>query len=207
MQAAEKAKCELSSTKETEINLPFLAADPSGPKHLNMRVSRATLESLVEDLVNRLEGPCDIALKDSGLSTRDIDEVLLVGGMTRMPMVQRKVKEIFGKEPSKGVNPDEVVAVGAALQGGVLAGDVKKVFADSDLAAPFSSGSNRFDAFVIVPLTFMVLWLVRPFVERKGILTALFLMCYGVFRFAVEFSGSPIRSSASLSVPSPWDSC
>jgi len=126
-EAAEKAKCELSSTKETELNLPFLAADSTGPKHLNMRLSRATLESLVDDLVKRLVSPCEIALKDSGLSLKDIDEVLLVGGMTRMPLVQKQVKEIFGKEPSKGVNPDEVVAMGAALQGAVLRGRVKEV--------------------------------------------------------------------------------
>jgi len=126
-EAAEKAKCELSSTKETEINLPFLAADPSGPKHLNMRLSRATLESLVDDLVKRLVSPCELALKDSGLSTKDIDEVLLVGGMTRMPLVQKQVREIFEKEPSKSVNPDEVVAMGAAIQGAVLRGRVKEV--------------------------------------------------------------------------------
>jgi len=124
---AEKAKMELSTTKETDINLPFITADASGPKHLNLKLSRAKLESLVEDLVERTVGPCRTALKDAGLSPSDIDEVILVGGMTRMPMVQAKVKEIFGKEPHKGVNPDEVVAIGAAIQGGVLQGDVKDV--------------------------------------------------------------------------------
>ncbi|MDK9709374.1 MAG: molecular chaperone DnaK [Desulforhopalus sp.] len=124
---AEKAKMELSTTKETDINLPFITADASGPKHLNLKLSRAKLESLVEDLVERTVGPCRTALKDAGLSASDIDEVILVGGMTRMPMVQAKVKDIFGKEPHKGVNPDEVVAIGAAIQGGVLQGDVKDV--------------------------------------------------------------------------------
>jgi molecular chaperone DnaK len=124
---AEKAKMELSTTKETDINLPFITADASGPKHLNLKLSRAKLESLVEDLVERTVGPCRTALKDAGLSASQIDEVILVGGMTRMPLVQQKVKEIFGKEPHKGVNPDEVVAIGAAIQGGVLQGDVKDV--------------------------------------------------------------------------------
>lgn len=124
---AEKAKMELSTTKETEINLPFITADASGPKHLNLKLSRAKLESLVEDLVERTVGPCEIAMKDAGITKGNIDEVILVGGMTRMPLVQEKVKEIFGKEPHKGVNPDEVVAVGAAIQGGVLQGDVKDV--------------------------------------------------------------------------------
>ncbi len=124
---AEKAKMELSTTKETDINLPFITADASGPKHLNIKLSRAKLESLVEDLVDRTVGPCQTALKDAGLSASEVDEVILVGGMTRMPMVQEKVKSIFGKEPHKGVNPDEVVAVGAAIQGGVLQGDVKDV--------------------------------------------------------------------------------
>ncbi len=124
---AEKAKKELSTTMETEINLPFITADASGPKHLNMRLTRAKLEALVEDLIERTVEPCRIALKDAGLSPSDIDEVILVGGMTRMPKVQEKVKEIFGKEPHKGVNPDEVVAIGAAIQGGVLKGDVKDV--------------------------------------------------------------------------------
>jgi molecular chaperone DnaK len=123
----EKAKMELSTTMETTINLPFITADASGPKHLNIKFTRSKLESLVEDLIERTVQPCKTALKDSGLSASDIDEVILVGGMTRMPKVQQKVKEIFGKEPHKGVNPDEVVAVGAAIQGGVLRGDVKDV--------------------------------------------------------------------------------
>ncbi len=126
-EAAEKAKMELSTTMETDINLPFITADASGPKHMNIKLSRAKLESLVEDLIDKVVGPCHTALKDAGMSSKDIDEVILVGGMTRMPRVQQKVKEIFGKEPHKGVNPDEVVAVGAAIQGGVLAGDVKDV--------------------------------------------------------------------------------
>lgn len=124
---SEKAKQELSTTMETDINLPFITADASGPKHLNIKLSRAKFESLVGDLVDRTTKPCLTALKDAGLSASDIDEVILVGGMTRMPMVQQKVKEIFGKEPHKGVNPDEVVAIGAAIQGGVLRGDVKDV--------------------------------------------------------------------------------
>ncbi len=126
-EAAEKAKMELSTSMETDINLPFITADASGPKHLTMRLTRAKLEMLVEELIAKVENPCRTALKDAGLSPRDIDEVVLVGGMTRMPRVQQKVKEVFGKEPSKGVNPDEVVSVGAAIQGGVLAGDVKDV--------------------------------------------------------------------------------
>lgn len=124
---AEKAKMELSTTKETDINLPFITADASGPKHLNLKLSRAKLESLVDDLIERTVGPCRTAIKDAGLKASDIDEVILVGGMTRMPKVQEKVKEIFGREPHKGVNPDEVVAIGAAIQGGVLGGDVKDV--------------------------------------------------------------------------------
>ncbi|MFU8819784.1 MAG: molecular chaperone DnaK [Desulfurivibrio sp.] len=124
---AEKAKQELSTTMETSVNLPFITADASGPKHLNVKLSRAKLESLVEDLVERTVAPCKTALKDAGLNASDIDEVILVGGMTRMPKVQEKVKEIFGKDPHKGVNPDEVVAIGAAIQGGVLRGDVKDV--------------------------------------------------------------------------------
>ncbi len=123
----EKAKMELSTTMETEINLPFITADASGPKHLNIKLSRAKYEALVDDLVDRTVGPCKTALKDAGLSPSDIDEVILVGGMSRMPKVQEKVKEIFGKAPHKGVNPDEVVAIGAAIQGGVLQGDVKDV--------------------------------------------------------------------------------
>ncbi len=126
-EAAEKAKHELSSTSETEINLPFITADASGPKHMNLRLSRSKMESLVEDLIDKLAGPCETCIKDSGVAKSKIDEVILVGGMTRMPRVQAKVKEIFGKEPHKGVNPDEVVAVGAAIQGGVLKGDVKDV--------------------------------------------------------------------------------
>jgi len=126
-EAAEKAKHELSSTTETEINLPFITADASGPKHLNTRLSRSKLEAIVEDLIERLVTPCETCIKDSGVQKSRIDEVILVGGMTRMPRVQQKVKEIFGKEPHKGVNPDEVVAVGAAIQGGVLKGEVKDV--------------------------------------------------------------------------------
>jgi molecular chaperone DnaK len=126
-EAAEKAKIELSSTLETEINLPFITADASGPKHLVMKLTRAKLESLVEDLIEKLEEPCRIAMQDAGITPKDISEVILVGGMTRMPKVQQKVKEIFGKEPVKGVNPDEVVAMGAAIQAGVLKGEVKDV--------------------------------------------------------------------------------
>jgi len=126
-EAAEKAKIELSSALETDINLPFITADASGPKHLTMKLTRAKLEALVEDLIAKVEQPCRIALQDAGLSPQQIDEVILVGGMTRMPRVQQKVKDLFGKEPHKGVNPDEVVAVGAAIQGGVLAGEVKDV--------------------------------------------------------------------------------
>ncbi|MFN4196736.1 MAG: molecular chaperone DnaK [Caldimicrobium sp.] len=126
-EAAEKAKIELSSTLETEINLPFITADATGPKHLVMKLTRAKLESLVEDLIQKLEEPCRIAMKDAGITPQDINEVILVGGMTRMPRVQQKVKEIFGKEPVKGVNPDEVVAMGAAIQSGVLKGEVKDV--------------------------------------------------------------------------------
>lgn len=124
---AEKAKKELSTAKETDINLPFITADASGPKHLNLKLNRAKLEDLVDDLIDRCEGPCRTALQDAGLSAADINEVILVGGMTRMPKVQDKVKAIFGKEPHRGVNPDEVVAMGAAIQGGVLKGDVKDV--------------------------------------------------------------------------------
>ena len=126
-EGGEKAKVELSGSMETDVNLPFITADASGPKHLNIKLTRAKLEALVDDLIEKVVGPCNAALKDSGLKTSDIDEVILVGGMTRMPRVQAKVKEIFGKEPSKGVNPDEVVAAGAAIQGGVLTGDVKDV--------------------------------------------------------------------------------
>ncbi len=126
-EAAEKAKCELSTVSETDINLPFITADQSGPKHLTMKLSRAKLEALCGDLLDRLDAPCKTALRDAGLSASDVDEVILVGGMTRMPAVQERVRKIFGKEPSKGVNPDEVVAIGAAIQGGVLKGDVKDV--------------------------------------------------------------------------------
>ena len=126
-EAAEKAKMELSTSMETDVNLPFITADASGPKHLNIKITRAKLEGLINDLLDNLEKPCRIALKDAGLTPNDIDEVILVGGMTRMPAVQERVKKIFGKEPHKGVNPDEVVAIGAAIQGGVLKGDVKDV--------------------------------------------------------------------------------
>jgi molecular chaperone DnaK len=126
-EACEKAKCELSSSMETDINLPFITADQSGPKHLNIRLTRSKLESICASLLAKLVEPCRMAMKDAGLSASDIDEVLLVGGMTRMPAVQAKVQEIFGKTPSKGVNPDEVVAIGAAIQGGVLKGEVKDV--------------------------------------------------------------------------------
>ena len=126
-EAAEKAKCELSSTAQTEINLPFITADKSGPKHLNIKMNRAKLESLVDDLIERTLEPCKIALRDSGVGAKEINEVILVGGMTRMPKVIETVKNFFGKEPHKGVNPDEVVALGAAIQAGVLQGDVKDV--------------------------------------------------------------------------------
>ncbi len=126
-EAAEKAKMELSTAMETDINLPFITADASGPKHLLMKLTRAKLEALVEELIQKLVAPCQTALKDAGLSPKDINEVILVGGMTRMPRVQQKVREIFGKEPHKGVNPDEVVAMGAAIQAGVLSGEVKDV--------------------------------------------------------------------------------
>ncbi len=126
-EAAEKAKIELSSSTQTEVNLPFITADSSGPKHLLIKVTRAKFESLVGDLVERSIGPCRQALKDAGVKASDIHEVVLVGGMTRMPLVQQKVKEFFGKEPHKGVNPDEVVAIGASIQGAVLTGDVKDV--------------------------------------------------------------------------------
>jgi molecular chaperone DnaK len=126
-EASEKAKIELSSSQQTEINLPYITADAAGPKHLNMKLTRAKLESLVEDLVQKTMEPCRIALKDAGLAMKDVSEVILVGGQTRMPMVQQAVKDMFGKEPRKDVNPDEAVAVGAAIQGGVLSGDVKDV--------------------------------------------------------------------------------
>jgi molecular chaperone DnaK len=126
-EAAEKAKIELSSTQQTEVNLPYITADASGPKHLNIKVTRAKLESLVEELIRRSIEPCKVALKDAGLKAADIDDVILVGGQTRMPKVQEAVREFFGKEPRKDVNPDEAVAVGAAIQGGVLGGEVKDV--------------------------------------------------------------------------------
>ena len=126
-EAAEKAKIELSTSMETDVNLPFITADAAGPKHLNIKITRAKLEGLVSGLLDKLEGPCRTALKDAGLSVGDINEVILVGGMTRMPAVQERVTRIFGKEPNKGVNPDEVVAVGASIQGAVLKGDVKDV--------------------------------------------------------------------------------
>ena len=126
-EASEKAKIELSSSQQTEINLPYVTADAAGPKHLNMKLTRAKLESLVEDLVQKTIEPCRIALKDAGLSMQDVGEVILVGGQTRMPLVQKAVKDFFGREPRKDVNPDEAVAVGAAIQGGVLSGDVKDV--------------------------------------------------------------------------------
>jgi molecular chaperone DnaK len=126
-EAAEKAKSELSTTLETEINLPFVTADASGPKHLSLRLSRAKLEQLVDDLLERSMGPVRQCLKDAGVEPKDIDEVVLVGGMTRMPKIQELVKSFFGKEPHKGVNPDEVVAIGAAVQAGILSGDVKDV--------------------------------------------------------------------------------
>jgi molecular chaperone DnaK len=126
-EASEKAKIELSSSQQTDVNLPYITADASGPKHLNVRLTRAKLESLVEDLVQKTLGPCKTALKDAGLSVGEVGEVILVGGQTRMPLVQKVVRDLFGKEPRKDVNPDEAVAVGAAIQAGVLAGDVKDV--------------------------------------------------------------------------------
>ena len=126
-EAAEKAKIELSSAVQTEINLPFITADKTGPKHINIKLTRAKLEALVEDLVKKTIKPCEVALKDSGFSAAEINEVVLVGGMTRMPKIVETVKTFFGKDPNKSVNPDEVVAMGAAIQGGVLQGDVKDV--------------------------------------------------------------------------------
>jgi molecular chaperone DnaK len=126
-EAAEKAKIELSSSQQTDINLPYITADQNGPKHLNVKLTRAKLESLVEDLVDRTIEPCRTALKDAGVGAGEIDEVILVGGQTRMPKVQEAVEEFFGKAPRKDVNPDEAVAIGAAIQGGVLGGDVKDV--------------------------------------------------------------------------------
>ncbi|MEZ4485348.1 MAG: molecular chaperone DnaK [Syntrophotaleaceae bacterium] len=138
-EACEKAKCELSSSMETDINLPFITADQSGPKHMNIKLTRAKLESICASLLDRLVGPCRTALKDAGLSASDIDEVLLVGGMTRMPAVQSRVQEIFNKAPNKGVNPDEVVAISAAIQGGVLKGDVKDVLCLMFVPCPWVS--------------------------------------------------------------------
>ena len=126
-EAAEKAKIELSSSQQTEVNLPFITADASGPKHLNVKLTRAKLEALVDDLIKKTVGPLKAALKDAGLKASDIDDVVMVGGMTRMPKIVETVKDVFGKEPHKGVNPDEVVALGAAIQAGVLQGDVKDV--------------------------------------------------------------------------------
>jgi len=126
-EAAEKAKIELSTTNETSVNIPFITADAEGPKHLDMTLSRADFEKLVMELVEKTLKPCESALKDAGVTKEDINEVILVGGMTRMPLVQKKVEEFFGKKPLQGVNPDEVVATGAAIQGGVLGGDVKDV--------------------------------------------------------------------------------
>lgn len=126
-EAAEKAKIELSSTTQTEINLPFITADASGPKHINLKLSRANLEGLVDDLVQRTVGPCKKALTDAGVKASEVNEVILVGGMTRMPKVADTVKNVFGREPSKGVNPDEAVAIGASIQGGVLAGNVTDI--------------------------------------------------------------------------------
>ncbi|MCC5868836.1 MAG: Hsp70 family protein, partial [Gammaproteobacteria bacterium] len=126
-EAAEKAKIELSTASQTEVNLPYVTADASGPKHLNIKLTRAKLESLVEDLITRTIDPCKVAVKDAGIKVSDIDDVILVGGQTRMPKVQEAVKNFFGQEPRKDVNPDEAVAVGAAIQGGVLAGEVKDV--------------------------------------------------------------------------------
>src|SRR5437016_11797039 len=123
--AAEKAKIELSTTMETEINLPFITADAAGPKHLVKKLTRAKLEQMIEDIIQRSLGPCKVAMKDANVSPKEIDEVVLVGGQTRMPRIQQVVKDLFGKEPHRGVNPDEVVAIGAAVQAGVLAGDVK----------------------------------------------------------------------------------
>ena len=126
-ESAEKAKCELSSTVETEINIPFITADKTGPKHLNVKLNRGTFEGLVDNLIKKSMTPCQTALKDAGIKSTDIDEVILVGGMTRMPMVKKEVEKFFGKKPHEGVNPDEVVAIGASIQGGVLAGDVNDV--------------------------------------------------------------------------------
>jgi molecular chaperone DnaK len=140
-EAAEKAKMELSSTMQTDINLPFITATQEGPKHLNITLSRARFEQLVEDLIQRTLPPMKAALKDAGMEPSEVDEVILVGGSTRIPKIQEVVKEFFGKDPHKGVNPDEVVAIGAAIQGGVLAGDVKDVLLLD--VTPLSLGSRR----------------------------------------------------------------
>jgi molecular chaperone DnaK len=126
-EAAEKTKIELSSTMQTDINLPYITADASGPKHINMKMSRTQYENLVRDLVDKTVEPCKKAIKDAAISTKELDEVILVGGMSRMPRVQETVKSVFGREPSKGVNPDEAVAIGAAIQGGVLSGNVTDI--------------------------------------------------------------------------------
>ena len=126
-EAAEKAKIELSSKQQTEVNLPYITADSSGPKHLNINLTRAKIESLVEDLVDRTLSPCKTALSDAGLKVDDVEDVILVGGQTRMPKVQEEVQNFFGKEPRRDVNPDEAVAIGAAIQAGVLSGEVKDV--------------------------------------------------------------------------------
>src|SRR5438445_355354 len=139
-EAAEKAKIELSSTLQTEINLPFITADASGPKHLVMTLTRAKLDSLVADLIERTTGPCRQAMQDAGVTPKDIQEVILVGGQTRMPKVQEVVKQLFGREPHKGVNPDEVVAVGAAVQAAVLTGEVKDLLLLD--VTPLSLGSE-----------------------------------------------------------------
>jgi molecular chaperone DnaK len=139
-EAAEKAKCELSSSKQTDVNLPFITADSSGPRHMNLNLTRAKFETLVGKLLNRTKEPCQNALKDAGFKASEIDEIILVGGSTRIPMVQDIVKGIFKKEPSKGVNPDEVVAIGAAIQGGVMAGDVDDILLLD--VTPLSLGRN-----------------------------------------------------------------
>ncbi len=144
-ESAEKAKIELSSSAETEVNLPFITADATGPKHLNLKLSRAKLEALVADLIEKTAGPCEQALKDAGLTMKDIDEVVLVGGMTRMPAVHAKVKTLFGKEPHKGVNPDEVVAIGAAIQAGQIGGDINRDITIVDVI-PLSVGIETMGA-------------------------------------------------------------
>jgi molecular chaperone DnaK len=144
-EAAEKAKIELSSTTQTEVNLPFITADASGPKHINLRITRAQLESLVDAHVKRTVEPCKKALSDAGVKPSEINEVILVGGMTRMPRVTETVKSIFGREPSKGVNPDEAVAIGAAIQGGVLAGDIRDILLLD--VTPLSLGGYRLTIF------------------------------------------------------------